>query len=300
MQHPSESGQLRQHADAHSEAIAALMLRARDVAETVIHGEHTKRKAGSGESFWQFRDYTPSDRPQDIDWRQSAKGDHVFVKDRERQNAQNIALWCSSASSMDFSSAKSLPPKKMAAQTLALAMAILLTRGHEKVRMIDGNFKSGHSENTLMLIAEHLVSSHNADLESLPLLNAKLNETHIWISDFLEEPDLIAQKLKDANAKQNRSNNILIQVLDPAEVTLPYEGRCLFEGQEISQRIENVASIREEYAVRINAHINSIREHAARQGWQFFSYQTDQDMSAFLYSASALLSDKQSGGGARP
>ena len=53
-----ETGAVRQaSAGAHSLAAAMprLVLEARRVAATVIHGLHGRRRAGSGENFWQYR-----------------------------------------------------------------------------------------------------------------------------------------------------------------------------------------------------------------------------------------------------
>ena len=48
-----------------SQALAAsmprLILEARRIAATIIHGLHGRRRAGSGENFWQYRRFSQAD-----------------------------------------------------------------------------------------------------------------------------------------------------------------------------------------------------------------------------------------------
>ena len=53
--------------------IPRLILEARRVAATVIHGLHGRRRAGMGENFWQYRHFTSGEPAQNIDWRRSAR-----------------------------------------------------------------------------------------------------------------------------------------------------------------------------------------------------------------------------------
>ncbi len=59
----------------------ALFIEAQHVAHTVTHGTHGRRRAGPGETFWQFRHYDQNDARAGIDWRRSAISDHLFVRE---------------------------------------------------------------------------------------------------------------------------------------------------------------------------------------------------------------------------
>ena len=289
MPEPLSSAELRQKAEAHSDALSALLIKAQNSVDTLIHGEHLKRKAGTGERFWQFRDYTESDRPQDIDWRQSAKGDSVFVRERERQNRQHIGFWCSARSSMQFASNDQNQTKAEAAQIITLALALLFTKGHENVRMIDGDFPAGHSDKALMQMAEHLVMADKSDLRDSVIQSAKPNENMIWIGDFLDSPEDLSEILRSGYTQNSADHNFLIQVLDPAEITLPYEGRCLFQTNTAKERIENVSAIRDAYQERIENHLSAIEKLCTQSGWHYFFYRTDSDITEFLMSVWARV-----------
>ena len=64
-----------------------------------------------GETFWQFRQYQAGDAASSIDWRQSARSRHLFVREQEWEAAESVWLWCDLSDSMAFRSGPSLPPK---------------------------------------------------------------------------------------------------------------------------------------------------------------------------------------------
>ena len=65
----------------------ALLAEAERVAAIMASGLHGRRKAGQGETFWQYRPYDSSDAANRIDWRRSARGDSLFVRDNEWEAA---------------------------------------------------------------------------------------------------------------------------------------------------------------------------------------------------------------------
>src|SRR4029079_10712295 len=73
--------------------IPRLILDARRVAATVIHGLHGRRRAGPGENFWQYRRFVSGEPAQNIDWRRSARDDHLYVREREWETSHTIWLW---------------------------------------------------------------------------------------------------------------------------------------------------------------------------------------------------------------
>src|SRR5919198_3308205 len=92
--------------EAHSLAatIPRLILEARRVAATVIHGLHGRRRAGSGENFWQYRRFVSGEPAHRVDWRRSARDDHLYVREREWEAAHTVWIWPDRSTSMMFSS----------------------------------------------------------------------------------------------------------------------------------------------------------------------------------------------------
>ena len=123
------AAQAQQRAEALAAGMPPLLAAAERVAATVVQGVHGRRRIGVGETFWQFRTYKPGDRPQLIDWRQSAKSDRVFVRDLEWEAAQSLWLWRDGSGSMSWRSAEARESKASRAGLLLLALASLLVRG---------------------------------------------------------------------------------------------------------------------------------------------------------------------------
>ena len=76
-----------------SRRLPALMVAARDVAATVMYGVHGRRRAGVGETFWQFRQFAWGEPVQRIDWRRSARDDRLYVREREWESAHTVWIW---------------------------------------------------------------------------------------------------------------------------------------------------------------------------------------------------------------
>jgi len=73
----------REEAERLGAALPPLLVEAERLTSGVWLGVHGRRKAGMGETFWQFRRYRVEDPSTSIDWRQSAKSQHLFVRERE-------------------------------------------------------------------------------------------------------------------------------------------------------------------------------------------------------------------------
>ncbi len=126
----------RQRAEQLASVLPPLLVEAERVASTIVQGVHGRRRVGQGEAFWQFRRYQPGDPTSRIDWRQSARGQAVFVRENEWEAAQSVWLWCDASPSMRYSSSRELPEKQARATLLLLATASLLLRGGERIALL--------------------------------------------------------------------------------------------------------------------------------------------------------------------
>src|SRR6202140_3740947 len=96
------------HAVGQSQALAAsmprLILEARRIAATIIHGLHGRRRAGSGENFWQYRRFVSGEPAQRVDWRRSGRDDPLYVREQEWEAAHTVWIWPDRSPSMSFTS----------------------------------------------------------------------------------------------------------------------------------------------------------------------------------------------------
>lgn len=262
--------------------LPGLMIEADRVAQTVLHGVHGRRRIGTGESFWQFRAFLPGDSTTQIDWRQSAKSDHLFIRQNEWEAAQSVYLWRDGSASMHYASRpRVLPSKFHRANVLALALAELLLRGGEHIGFLDERrqergsglirARKGLESLALRLDDEGQQASGLPDLSRLP------RYAHLVLfSDFLLPVPELAQKLERVAARGLEGH--LCQILDPMELALAIRGRVLFrgleqgEGEELIPRVERV---RQDYQQRMQAHCAALRDLARHLGWGYSLHQSD-------------------------
>lgn len=273
-----------------------LMIEAQRIAHTVAHGIHGRRRAGPGETFWQFRQYQPNDATSLIDWRRTASSTHVYVREREWEAAHTVWLWPDLSPSMDYASNLAPMTKRDRAVILTLAIAELLVRGGERVGLL-GAMQPTASRRATRRIAEAIVAhgKEQALAGGLPA-RARLSRFSglILISDFLDPIDVVAERLKQLGANQVTGH--LIQVMDPAEESLPFSGRMEFIDPEHGDRwiADRTESVRDSYQARLEAHRSGVREIAQRLGWSMMVHHTDRPASEPLLN---LIMQLQSGGG---
>src|SRR5436189_2864702 len=124
-------------ADGESRMLAAslprLVLEARRIANNVIHGLHGRRRAGAGESFWQYRRFTTGEPARSVDWRRSGRDDHLYVREQEWEAAHTVWLWPDRSASMAFASHLARDSKLERSLIVAFALAEILVEGGERV-----------------------------------------------------------------------------------------------------------------------------------------------------------------------
>ena len=110
-----------------------LILEARRVAATVIHGLHARRRAGPGENFWQYRRFTSGEPAARVDWRRSARDDHLYVREQEWEASHTVWIWADRSRSMAFASAPVPDSKLDRALIVGFALAEVLVQGGERI-----------------------------------------------------------------------------------------------------------------------------------------------------------------------
>jgi uncharacterized protein (DUF58 family) len=292
---------LRTAADAAAAHLPPLLVAARRIAATVTLGSHGRRRSGPGESFWQFRPYSRDDTPQSIDWRQSAKTDHVFVREREWVAAQTVALWSDLSPSMHYRSHANLPTKAERAAVLTLALADLLADGGERIMHLS---ISGRTRAAAGRVAvAHMADTLEQALTQPPTAPATFADNFVGtlprhttvtlISDFLSPLEEISAGVHLLAASGVAGH--LLQVLDPAEESLPFKGRVRFVGleQEGMTVVERTEDARSTYIQRLAAQRAGLKDIATRTGWSFAVHHTDRPAQAAL----AMLHQAMTGHG---
>jgi uncharacterized protein (DUF58 family) len=272
-------------ADGESRTLAAslprLVLEARRIAANVIHGLHGRRRAGAGESFWQYRRFVSGEPAQRVDWRRSARDDHLYVREQEWEAAHTIWLWPDRSPSMAFASKEARDSKLERALIVAFALAELLVEGGERVG-IPGLVSPTASRSIIDKMAQAMLHDETARLSLPPsFVPSPLSEI-VVLSDFWSPIADIRTMLAGLSA--SGAHGTLIQIVDPAEETFPYSGRVEFVEPEngnviVAGRAESWAS---DYVARLALHREQIRLETGKLGWLFSTHTTSRSAAELL------------------
>ena len=272
---------LRAKAETLGQALPPLLAEADHLASTVILGEHGRRRAGMGDEFWQYRPAGTGDSARMIDWRRSARSDAHFVREREWQASQTVTLWVDPARSMTFTGARDRAPKRDRARLLALAVAVLLLRGGERVGIAgaDAPPRSGRAQMLRLLQA----LGDGADDYGTPDVSGVASHGRaVFLSDFLGNPEGVETALAWASDKGVKG--ALVQVLDPAEEEFPFDGRTIFESMGGTLRHETLRAgdLRTRYLDRLAERKARLATVAQASGWHYLCHHTGQPAQAAL------------------
>lgn len=253
-----------------------LVNRAHEIAASVAYGVHGRKRAGVGETFWQYRPLASGEAAHRIDWRRSARGDQLYVREREWEAAHDYFIWMDVSPSMAFASSLALDDKLARGVTLGLALADVLVRGGERVAAL-GATATLSARDVIDRLARALIerAAETAQDELPPGTPMRPRARIVLISDFLAPPDALAARLReyaDAGA-----SGALLMVIDPSEEGFPFSGETMFLDTDGGPAFHagDARSLREAYARRFDSHREAVRAAARGAGFLFLQHHTD-------------------------
>jgi len=269
--------------------VPRLILEARRVAATVIHGLHGRRRAGQGENFWQYRHFVSGEPAGQIDWRRSARDDHLYVREREWEASHTIWMWADRSASMDFNSHLTEWSKLDRALVISFALAEVLVQGGERVGIPD-LMRPTANRNVIDKMAEAVVHDE-AERPSLPpnFAPAPFSEV-LLLSDFWSPVAEFRRIIGQLAANGARGH--VVQIVDPAEESFPYAGRIEFiepEGMG-SVTAGRAETWRANYQALLANHRAALREECEQFGWSFTVHRTDRGPTELLFAIHARMS----------
>ena len=286
-------------ADGESRTLAAslprLVLEARRIAANVIHGLHGRRRAGAGESFWQYRRFVSGEPAQRVDWRRSGRDDHLYVREQEWEAAHTVWIWPDRSPSMAFASRDARDSKLERGLIVAFALAELLVSGGERVG-IPGLMMPTASRAVIDKMAQAMLHDE-ATRASLPpaFVPSSLAEI-VVLSDFWSPISEITTML--GGLASTGAHGTMIQVVDPAEETFPYSGRVEFVEPEAGSVITagRAESWANDYVARVALHRDQIRAETNRLDWLFSTHTTSRSAAELLLFLHAGMMVSKAGG----
>ncbi len=248
----------------------------RMMAEGWLSGRHRARGRGSSSDFLEYRAYAPGDDPRLIDWRAFARTDRLQLRTFENETHLECHLFVDSSASMGYRGTG--PLTKLAyASHFAACMAWLVVRGKDRVslQLVDEGVRqflppgstTRHLNQCLHLL-EHNAPGAKTDLPAALERSRQLMVrpgTLVIVSDFLCDAEAL---LRGLNPYLHRGCKVvLVQVLDPGELTLEGSGMTRYVDMETGEQVTcNLEHLREDYAAAMRRRRQKLGALAAARG----------------------------------
>jgi uncharacterized protein (DUF58 family) len=263
-------GELHAQARSLAAGLPALLAEAERLASWVNMGEHGRKRAGSGEEFWQYRAAQPGDSLRMVDWRRSARSEsQSYVREREWQVAQSLILWVDPAQSMEFAGAATRPTKAARARLMALAVGLLALKAGERVALPGQMPRAGRAQEANL--AAGLLASVDApdfgDYEGPSRAGLPDYGRVMLLSDFLGP--MAPLKTAMIGAAERGMRGVLLQVLDPDEMNFPFRGRVRFESMTgaMQHETQSADALAPRYREKLAERQAELRDLGRALGW---------------------------------
>jgi uncharacterized protein (DUF58 family) len=272
--------------------LASLELIARTLVDGFIKGLHFSPAKGSSTEFAEHRPYVAGDDIRGIDWKTFGKTDRFYVKEYEDETNARATLVVDASASMDFGT--SGITKHRYAVCLAAAAGYLLLGQRDAVglatvssglhRVLPPKATPQHLRGVLALLESEAPRGETRLAEALHLLAERLHPGSIVlvVSDFLDDPQRIMTSV--AHLRHRRAEVLLLHLIDPAEVDLPFTSWTVFRDPESpGTRLRlDARQVRALYLENLAAHQDALRKGAAALEVDYAVLNTSQAFDAGL------------------
>lgn len=275
------------------DALGNMQVKVRALAEGVIAGMHRSPHRGGSVEFAEYTEYSPGHEIRHIDWRVYGKSDKYYVKQfQDETNAQNYFMLDGSGS-MDFKGEEAPLTKLDHARYVAATLAYLILRQGDAVGAMDAGAAvpkylpaastKGHLDDVLSVL-DKLEGKGEANLlKGLKTLaeRARRRSRVVVLSDMLDTDAELLTFLKVM--KRRRIEVVLFHPVDPAELSLPFEGLTQFVGlEDDGELLADPDDLREAYQLAFNQHLEQIQRACEESDIPYFRYVTTEPVESVV------------------
>jgi uncharacterized protein (DUF58 family) len=271
--------------------LSSVKLRARAVVDGVLTGLHKSPHQGQSVEFAEHKEYAPGDEIRHLDWKAYGKFDKYYVKRFEHETNLRGLIVIDSSGSMGY---RSIAMSKLeVACTLAGALAYLLVRQQdaaglvvshgEVVTDLPSRATAGHLPVVLDAL-DRLTPGGYTDLVRTADQLAEIASRRSLIMIFSDLFDDRAEALKRLLQLRARKNDVAVfHLLDPAELTFPFDDLTLFLSMEDERKLEvNPREIKRSYLTEFQAFLSQVRSSCAEADVDYELVRTDERLDSVL------------------
>jgi len=269
--------------------LGSLPIKARVIVEGAISGMHRASLHGSSVEFSEHKEYSPGDELRHVDWKAYAKVDRYYVKQFEQESQLTVYLVLDASASMRFAGG-GLSKLEYAGISLA-ALAYLAIQQQDKVglvasgdrtieTMVPPRARSTHLHDLLAVLDTVMARGGTGDespavaLGRIAELSRRRRALIILATDLFDASDETLKVL--AQLRAQRHDVSVLHVLDPHELSFPYDGLTQFEALESTNKLlVNPNAIKRDYIARMQAFLTKCKSSMTAAGIDYHLAMTD-------------------------
>ena len=289
--------------------VKSLELRTRQVVEGLMSGRHRSPLQGSSVEFAQHRQYVQGDDTRHIDWKVFGRSDKLYIKQFQEETQLQVLLVVDASESMNFGSVKgedgSTWTKFDHATTVAATLAYMAIAQSDAVGLaifdeaLIRYFKPGTTSaqwktviNELQAVPRWNKTGTGRILEQLAG-KVRNRSLIILLSDFFDDPASLKRGLRALRFRKH--DVICAQLLDPQEITFPFEDVTMFKGLEAAgELLTEPRSLRDGYLKVLAEHSDALKKTCRAMDIDFARFDTgdslEAPLTAFLAHRAATMS----------
>jgi uncharacterized protein (DUF58 family) len=272
--------------------ISGLDLIAKTVVDGFVAGLHRSPNFGFSQEFAEYRAYAPGDDLRHIDWNVFARTERAYLKRYRGETNTLLTVLLDASNSMKYSSHK--VSKMDYARYTAAALFYLTTvtqRDAAGLIVFDDELRNyirpSNRQGQLHRLLSGLEQAEPRARTNYAKPLAHFQEflrkrgVAVIISDFYESAERIIRTLEPLRFRGNEV--VLFHILDPREVRPQFRGPTTLIDLETQESLEvSPEYAREEYTVKIDAHIEALRDGARGSGMDYHLLVTDRPLDEAL------------------
>jgi uncharacterized protein (DUF58 family) len=269
-------------------ALAPLKLRARSAAEGVWAGPHRSLRRGAGVEFAGYRSYVAGDDLRFLDRHALMRHGVRVVREFETDTDRSLRLVVDKSASMGFQGSRVRGTKLTYASVVAAALGWVALRGGDRVAL---DFIGDERPDPLPWAAgmpaferlathlERAPAGGGVTRETLTRLVARLGQSSpsgsisVVFSDFLDLPESARETIAALSVRGR--GLVLVQVLDPDEIDLPFPGPVRLRALESDLLVDTDAPrARADYQAALENHARLWRDGLVARGGRWLRAST--------------------------
>lgn len=272
--------------------IARLELRARLVVQGFLSGLHRSPYHGFSVEFTEYRQYSLGDDVRYVDWRLFARTDRHYLKRFEDETNLRCYLLLDLSRSMAYGSQgySKAEYAKTAVATIAHFLSTqrdavgLVTFDEQIEEFLPARFRAGHLHRIYLALERSPAGTRTelaAPLEQIAR-TARKRGLVVLVSDLLAPCATLERQLGYLRTLGHEV--IVLRVLDPAELTFPFDDEALFRDLESGRELYVDAPLaRQSYRRRFDEHAAELRTTCQQLGVDLYDLPTDQPLELALF-----------------